>query len=74
MKLFRAELHITPDKKLCYASPKLPSATSFIRKTIGNKTIGKMSLRSILPIGRRVCLGSFGKANGAKRHFAYHSG
>jgi hypothetical protein len=31
MKLFRAELHIAADKRLRYASPKLPSATSFIR-------------------------------------------
>jgi len=27
-------LHITADKKLRYASPKLPSATSFIRNTL----------------------------------------
>ena len=27
--------HITADKRLRYASPKLPSATSFIRKTLG---------------------------------------
>ena len=26
--------HITADKRLCYASPKLPSATSFIRKPL----------------------------------------
>jgi len=26
--------HITADKRLRYASPKLPSATSFIRKTL----------------------------------------
>lgn len=29
------ELRTTADKKLRYASPKLPSATSFIRKTLG---------------------------------------
>jgi len=29
-----AEQHITADKRLRYASPKLPSATSFIRKTL----------------------------------------
>jgi hypothetical protein len=28
--------HITADKRLRYASSKLPSATSFIRKTLGN--------------------------------------
>ena len=28
-------LHITADKRLRYALPKLPSATSFIRKTLG---------------------------------------
>ncbi len=28
-------LRITADKRLRYASPKLPSATSFIRKTLG---------------------------------------
>jgi len=27
--------HITADKRLRSASPKLPSATSFIRKTLG---------------------------------------
>ena len=27
--------HITADKRLRYATPKLPSATSFIRKTLG---------------------------------------
>jgi len=26
--------HLTADKRLRYASPKLPSATSFIRKTL----------------------------------------
>jgi len=26
--------HITADKRLRYASPKLPSATSFIRRTV----------------------------------------
>ncbi len=26
--------HITADKRLCFASPKLPSATSFIRKPL----------------------------------------
>jgi len=30
----RAQLHITADKRLRYASSKLPSATSFIRKTL----------------------------------------
>jgi hypothetical protein len=28
-------LRLTPDKRLRYASPKLPLATSFIRKTLG---------------------------------------
>jgi len=28
------QLHITADKRLRYASPKLPSATSFIRKPL----------------------------------------
>ena len=28
--------HITADKRLRYALPKLPSATSFIRKTLGD--------------------------------------
>lgn len=27
--------HLTADKRLCYDSPKLPSATSFIRNTLG---------------------------------------
>ena len=27
--------HLTADKRLRYASPKLPSATSFIRKALG---------------------------------------
>jgi len=27
--------HITADKRLRYATPKLPSATSFIRNTLG---------------------------------------
>jgi len=37
MKMFleRLQLHITSDKRLRYVSPKLPSATSFIRKTLG---------------------------------------
>ena len=26
--------HLTADKRLCYTSPKLPSATSFIRETL----------------------------------------
>jgi len=26
--------HTTADKELCYASPKLPSPTSFIRRTL----------------------------------------
>lgn len=30
-----AILHITADKRLCFASPKLPSTTSFIRVTLG---------------------------------------
>jgi len=34
--------HITVDKKLRYASPKLPSATSFIRKTLGKITAIKL--------------------------------
>ena len=29
------QLRTTADKRLRYASPKLPSATSFIRKTLG---------------------------------------
>ena len=28
------QLHITADKRLRYAPPKLPSATSFIRRTL----------------------------------------
>jgi len=41
MKLFRAELHITADKRLRYASSKLPSATSFIRQPLAE--IAKIS-------------------------------
>lgn len=33
--LGEAETPITADKRLCYALPKLPSATSFIRRTLG---------------------------------------
>jgi hypothetical protein len=36
--------HLTADKRLRYAPPKLPSATSFIRKTlyeIPNPAVGK---------------------------------
>ena len=32
--LGEAETPITADKRLCYALPKLPSATSFIRNTL----------------------------------------
>jgi len=32
--LIEISLQITADKKLRYAPPKLPSATSFIRKTL----------------------------------------
>jgi len=31
--------HITADKKLRFTSPKLPSATFFIRKTLGDVQI-----------------------------------
>jgi len=33
----RLHYRLTADKKLRYASPKLPSATSFIRKTLADK-------------------------------------
>jgi hypothetical protein len=33
-RLDKGELPITADKRLRYASPKLPSVTSFIRKTL----------------------------------------
>ena len=34
-------LHITADKRLRYASPKLPLATSFIRKALYEMAAGK---------------------------------
>ena len=33
-KMYQFALRLTADKRLCYASPKLPSATSFSRKTL----------------------------------------
>jgi len=33
--------HITADKRLRYASSKLPSATSFIRKTLAETSYGE---------------------------------
>jgi len=35
-----SELHITADKRETKDSPKLPSATSFIRKTLGDILLG----------------------------------
>jgi len=32
--------HITADKRLRYATPKLPSTTSFIRKTLNDIGLG----------------------------------
>jgi len=40
--------HITADKRLRYASSKLPSATSFIRKTLG--AIGRWLKKKILKV------------------------
>jgi hypothetical protein len=36
--------HITADKRLRFTSPKLPSATSFIRKTLYEISLVKRSL------------------------------
>ena len=38
-KMMSEQLHITADKRLRYASPKLPSATSFIRKMLNEMGI-----------------------------------
>ncbi|CAD7768529.1 hypothetical protein FHEFKHOI_00318 [Candidatus Methanoperedenaceae archaeon GB50] len=38
--LIEISLQITADKKLRYAPPKLPSATSFIRDTLGDILLG----------------------------------
>ena len=41
MSMINRQLRTTADKRLRYASPKLPSATSFIRKTLGDIQLEK---------------------------------